>query len=573
MQGVSLPTRHRILLTGVFGPFGVDDAFGRKENLMELFHNQVTRAQGTASFRFHHRSFGLYFLAANIEGDVTVLDFPSRERFVRELARGYDVVGISFIAPNFVKAREMARLTRLHAPHARIVLGGHGTAIEGIEQLIACDHVVRGEGIRGLRSWLGQDPQAPIVHPVLPSSERESILGVPLLGTPASLLVPGVGCVNGCRFCCTSHFFGRAYTPFLTSGHELFTTACRIADASGTDEFFVMDENFLKDRTRAIELLALMERHRRFFSFHIFSSAEAISAFGVDNLVRLGASFVWIGVESSTTEGNYAKNAGIDARELVSTLRDRGISVLASGILCDEHHTGENIGREVDFMVGLEADMVQFMLFTPLPVTTLYRDMQCRGLLRDDLPWEEWHGQKEMAWRHPSFPDDSASRWLDFAFRRDYEVNSSSVYRVVETAFRGLRRLAAMPDRDDCLEHRRQRLEQRVRGWSPILAELAVNGVNELERARARELDAAIQASLGKPGLRGRALRAAARVCAAAWRLRVRLAGDAIQPRTIVTRFTASGARGCPVPVVRVSARPHTPALQTRAAAASLADL
>jgi hypothetical protein len=88
-------TGRKILLSGVFGPFGVDDEFGRKENIMELFHNQVTKEQGVASFRFHHRSFGLYFIAANLDADVTVLDFPSRERFAREVERGgYDVVGI-----------------------------------------------------------------------------------------------------------------------------------------------------------------------------------------------------------------------------------------------------------------------------------------------------------------------------------------------------------------------------------------------------------------------------------------------------------------------------------------------
>jgi len=39
----------RVLLSGVFGPFGVDDAYGRKENIMELFHNQVTKAQEMGS--------------------------------------------------------------------------------------------------------------------------------------------------------------------------------------------------------------------------------------------------------------------------------------------------------------------------------------------------------------------------------------------------------------------------------------------------------------------------------------------------------------------------------------------
>ena len=173
----------KILLSGVFGPYGVDDEFGRKENIMELYHNQVTKAQGPASFRFHHRSFGLYFIAANIDADVTVLDFPTRKRFAREVEKGdYDMVGISFIMPNVDKAREMARIVREKAPDAEIILGGHGAAIEGVEQLIDCDHVVKGEGIRWMREHLGQDPDAPIHHPALPSAEWMSILGVPLTG-------------------------------------------------------------------------------------------------------------------------------------------------------------------------------------------------------------------------------------------------------------------------------------------------------------------------------------------------------------------------------------------------------
>ena len=371
--------KKKILLSGVFGPFGVDDDYGRRENIMELFHNQVTREQGAASFRFHHRSFGLYFLAENVDADVTVLDFPTKERFERELRNGYDIVGISFIAPNFVKAREMARLVRLHAPGAEVVLGGHGAAIEGVERLIDCDHVIRGEGIAWLRRFLGQDPDAPIVHPVLPSTERQSILGVPLTGVCSSLLVPGLGCVNGCRFCSTTHFFGKTYTSYLATGRAIFENAVRIADARGTDTFFVMDENFLKDTGRARELLAEMEREQRFFRFQIFSSAEAILAFGLDDLVRLGVNFIWMGVETKHREANFTKNAGVDPKWLVRELRNRGINVLASGILCMEHHTQENIQEDIDHLVDLEADFSQFMLLTPLPTTALYQEKKASG--------------------------------------------------------------------------------------------------------------------------------------------------------------------------------------------------
>ncbi len=534
----------KILLSGVFGPYGVDDEFGRKENIMELYHNQVTKAQGPASFRFHHRSFGLYFIAANIDAEVTILDFPSRKRFTREIEKGdYDMVGISFIMPNFDKAREMARIVREKAPHAEIILGGHGAAIEGVERLIDCDHVVKGEGIRWMRNHLGQDPDAPISHPALPSAEWMSILGVPLTGPASSLLVPGVGCVNGCNFCSTSHFFGKSYTPFLDTGKALFETACRVADERGTDSFFVMDENFLKNRDRALELLSEMEHHQRFFRFHIFSSAEAITAFGLDNLVRLGVDLVWIGFESRSRQSAFAKNHSIDARRLVQDLRNRGIAVLASGILCMEHHTPDNMQEDIDFLVDLEPDFAQFMLLTPIPVTGLYLDQQRRGLLRMDLPFQEWHGQKRLSYHHPAFNDDDPEKWINLAFRQDYEENSSSMFRMAETAVRGYEHLAAMTDRDACLEARMVQCREKARSWSMILPAVARNAVNALERKRSNELYERAFRHFGR-NLWERAAGFATIALAGLWKLRIKILGDHVQPKTIVTRYRAAAVAG-----------------------------
>ena len=560
----------KILLSGVFGPYGVDDEYGRKENIMELYHNQVTKAQGPASFRFHHRSFGLYFIAANIDAEVTILDFPSRKRFTREIEKGdYDMVGISFIMPNFDKAREMARIVREKAPHAEVILGGHGAAIEGVERLIDCDHVVKGEGIRWMRNHLGQDPDAPISHPALPSAEWMSILGVPLTGPASSLLVPGVGCVNGCNFCSTSHFFGKSYTPFLDTGKALFETACRVADERGTDSFFVMDENFLKNRDRALELLSEMEDHQRFFRFHIFSSAEAITAFGLDNLVRLGVDLVWIGFESRSRQSAFAKNHRIDARKLVQDLRNRGIAVLASGILCMEHHTPDNMQEDIDFLVGLEPDFAQFMLLTPIPVTGLYLDQQRRGLLRMDLPFQEWHGQKRLSYHHPAFNDDDPEKWINLAFRQDYEENSSSMFRMAETAVRGYEHLATMTDRDACLEARRVQCREKARGWSLILPAVARNAVNALERKRSNELYERAFRHFGR-NLRERAAGIATIAIAGLWKLRLKIFGDRLQPKTIVTRYPAAAVTRTLIDRGAVSAVGRTEVQQLPPAAAAI---
>ena len=113
-----LGSHARVLLTSVFGPYAKDDEFGsRTINPMELYHNQVTRAQGAFSPRMFHRSWGIMMIQENISAPSTVLDFPTREDFARELTTSrYDIVGISSIIVNVGKVREMCRMVRQLSP-------------------------------------------------------------------------------------------------------------------------------------------------------------------------------------------------------------------------------------------------------------------------------------------------------------------------------------------------------------------------------------------------------------------------------------------------------------------------
>ena len=116
-----------MLLTSVFGPYAQDDEFGsRAINPMELYHNQVTKAQGAFSIRRFHRSWGILMIQENIQAPCTVVDFPSREDFARELAaHRYDIVGISSIVVNVGKVREMCRVVREVSPNSTTVSYTH----------------------------------------------------------------------------------------------------------------------------------------------------------------------------------------------------------------------------------------------------------------------------------------------------------------------------------------------------------------------------------------------------------------------------------------------------------------
>lgn len=444
-------SRARVLLSSVFGPYAQDDEFGsRLINPMELYHNQVTRAQGSFSLRMFHRSWGIMLIQANISAPCAVLDFPTREAFARELtANHYDVIGISAIIVNVGKVKEMCRIAREVSPDSTIVVGGHVAAIPGLELMIDADYIVRGEGISWMRRYLGEDECAPIRHPAIVSGLQTRIMGVRLpqrKGGTAATLIPSVGCPMGCNFCTTSAFFGGKgkFVNFYKSGDDLFDVMCEIESKLKVQSFFVMDENFLLYRQRAMRLLERMKVAGKSWELSVFASANAIRKYSMSELVELGVSWVWMGLESP--KSNYGKLQGVDTRELTRELRENGIRVQGSTIIGLEHHTPDNIAAEIQHAVDYQTDFHQFMLYTPVPGTPLYREMADQGRLLTNIDPGDVHGQYKFNFRHAAISRDDSKIFLDSAFRRDFEQNGPSLYRMCRTMLRGWQRYKDYPD-------------------------------------------------------------------------------------------------------------------------------
>ncbi|HEV2468448.1 MAG TPA: cobalamin-dependent protein [Candidatus Sulfotelmatobacter sp.] len=440
-----------VLLTSVFGPYAQDDEFGsRSINPMELYHNQVTRAQGSFSLRMFHRSWGLMMIQENISAPCTVLDFPTRKHFARELrAHKYDVVGISSIIVNLAKVQEMCRMVRKISPNSTIVVGGHVTAIPGVEKMIDADHIVRGEGVAWMRRYLGEDVDAPIRHPAIVSGMRTRIMGIRLperKGATAATIIPSVGCPMGCNFCTTSAFFGGKgkFVNFFETGDELFDVMQKMEDELKVHSFFVMDENFLLHRSRAMRLLERMKEGGKMWTLSVFASANAIRKYTMQELVELGISWLWMGLESPRS--GYSKLQGTDTRELTRELREHGIRVQGSTIIGLEHHTPDNIVLEIEHAVSHDTDFHQFMLYTPVPGTPLYQQMSEEGRLLRDVDYADVHGQFKFNFKHAAISRDDSKRFLDWAFWRDFEVNGPSLYRIARTLLAGWKRYKDWPD-------------------------------------------------------------------------------------------------------------------------------
>jgi hypothetical protein len=132
--------------------------------------------------------------------------------------------------------------------------------------------------------------------------------------------------------------------------------------------------------------------------------------------------------------------------KLTRELRRHGIKLLGSTIIGLEHHTPQNIGEEIEHAVAHDTDFHQFMLYTPVPGTPLFAEMTEQGRMLEGVDLADIHGQHRFNFRHAAISREDSKKFLDGAFRRDFERNGPSIYRICRTTLNGWLRYKNDPD-------------------------------------------------------------------------------------------------------------------------------
>jgi len=524
----------KVLLSSVFKPFAVNDLYSRKESILELFHNQLTKYQGIYSIRTSYDSYGIHAIAKNLGAPCTVLDFPSQKRFIREIKKGYDYVGISSIVQNFQKVKWMVEQTRKISPQSKIIVGGFCADIPDLQKILDVDYVCLGEGISFMRDLLGLPAEFQFKNPDISTAFRE-ILGVPLFGIPKiPQIAIGLGCSYGCDFCCPSHFFGRRHINFYTSGRKLFDEISRLDDLFKPNLIsFIGDDNFLIDLNRAEELRRCVVKSGRIFNFLIFASADKIIDFGIDKLAEMGAETIWIGRESRFS--NYPKNRNIDMRELIGQLRSYGIKTILSSILLLDGHTKENIRTDIEEHIACRPTFSQFSHYAPLPRTPLWNRMRDEGRLLPGTPWEDMHAFNEPWFHHPHFTVQEGKAIQEHAYLRDFHELGPSPLRAIETEYEGWKNLHRSEK-----SHFRTRahfLSQQLKRHKILLQAMHDLVPTEHMRQLIKDVQTKVENSFGKTNALEIAVAQGIFLAGRFREFRNRHWGDVIQPHTRIVHY------------------------------------
>ena len=503
----------KVLLTSVCRPLGPKHGDAPSVGY-ELLYGQVTRAQGLFSPRTVNVHYSLEYIAENLDAPTVVLAYPSERELIRELEKGYDYVGISFLLAVMHKMKRTVELIRQYAPNSKIVLGGYGTVLKDEALKPYGDYICREEGVGFFRRLLGE-PEIPMPYkqPLLVSPLR--IFGWEVSNT--GKIFGGLGCPNGCDFCCTSHFFSRKHIRLLPEGKDIYAVAERYLEMNPDLVLLIVDEDFLLNKKRAMEFRDCVMKGGKTLSIFAFSSVKALSQYTVEEILEMGIDGFWIGYEG--TRSGYAKQQGRPIEDIITEFREHGITILTSMIVGFDYQNPAVVAQELDGLMKLKPALAQFLIYGPVPGTPFYERAIKENLLQDkytedkDLFYRRGDGFATMV-KHPTLSSEQIEDLQRWCFKEDFQRLGPSIFRTLEARLLGYRKLKNSPN--PWLRRKAEFYARELRVAYPAFLAGKLLGPNAAIRHWIGDLEKGIHAELGSPTLRDR-FRSVLAVGAALW--------------------------------------------------------
>jgi haloalkane dehalogenase len=360
-------------------------------------------------------------------------------------------------------------------------------------------------------------------------------------------ITAGLGCPNGCDFCCTSHFFKRKYIPFVKTGQELHKVVLdmeRKAEEAGDvlSGFILIDEDFFLQEKRAREFLQCVRERGKPLSIMGFGSVRGLSKFTADEIAEMGFDIIWTAFEG--TESNFNKLKGKSLSELYSSLRSRGVALLSSMIIGFPYQNRAKIMEEFHMFTGLCPPLWQVLIYFAFPGTPLHRRMleEDRFLpeYRENPDYRTFDGFS-MHFTHAHFSALELKDLQRELYRKNFEILGPSLLQVIRVWFEGYRNLKNSSN--PLLNARARQMREYVRGAVPALYPAMLFGPNRARRADARVLFREIRQETGSLSVKER-LFGLATIVLSFWTWLTTELNISQQPKLMRIEYPATYARG-----------------------------
>lgn len=197
------------------------------------------------------------------------------------------------------------------------------------------------------------------------------------------------GCPQSCEFCEIPVRLGKGSRA---KSSEQVMAEIRALAGLGADSIFIIDDNFLGNRARAVGLLSEIELFVRSIDYRIYFSCQfTIDTAGdevmLDLLNRANVRRCFIGIETprraSLVTARKNQNTVVDPLDAVRRIQSYNITVWGAFIVGFDADDKEIFREQLDFIRAASIPVAMVGILQALPGTPLYDRIRKEGRLRD----------------------------------------------------------------------------------------------------------------------------------------------------------------------------------------------
>jgi radical SAM superfamily enzyme YgiQ (UPF0313 family) len=284
----------------------------------------------------------------------------------------------------------LARARRLGR---RTMVGGPYASGEPERMLAIADHVVVGEPDQVFPE-IARDLERGTVRRLYEISDKPDVTKTPMprfdllkIERYASMSIQfSRGCPFQCEFCDIIILYGRK--PRTKLPEQMVAELDKLLSLGWKKQVFIVDDNFIGNHRRALDLCVELERWQRARGFPVMFYTEASMDLArkpalVDAMVKANFFYVFLGIESpsqkSLQEVKKLQNLAMDPEECLAFLGEHGLWVTGGFIVGFDSDTLEIFDQQVEFIERTAIPWALLNFLHALPRTALYDRMQREG--------------------------------------------------------------------------------------------------------------------------------------------------------------------------------------------------
>lgn len=375
---------------------------------------------------------GLMYLASSVRNaglSVSLKDlrkdrwnYSRLQKYVRD--EKPRIIGIKFFSHELNRVKQMTELIRKENPSCIIVVGGPHPSMDPagtLSGLPEVDYVFIGESENSFRDfalWVktdagGEPPEsisgiafrsssktvirAPVFEENLdklpmpawdltpPNEYPDEATGIFTPGFPAPPMMLSRGCPFGCSYCGSAYVMGKRIR--YRSPENVLEEISFLEKNFSVKNFTFIDDNFTCNRNSAMKLFQALAKRQKHISFTFPNGvrAETLDTEMLIMMEKAGCYALALGIESGSDETlkkMRKKQTTEEIKRTVELIRSQTkIRVTGFFILGYPGETVQDVKNTIKFARELKIHHPHFCLFTPLPGTDVYKELQQQGLI------------------------------------------------------------------------------------------------------------------------------------------------------------------------------------------------